>query len=164
MPEQQQSPQVFEPFSRLKLTMGNVNAPVTFEWEAPSPRYHHSLNEIMMELPELIQRLTVGEEVMAGEDNVRFTAVSTTLTESDGVLVCDATAGNIVVSLPTVTLIGKRFLIVKSDSSTNTVTVSAFGNDAIEGSTSKTLSTQFQKVDLVANGVSMWLDEGTGLQ
>jgi hypothetical protein len=164
MTEQQQPQQVFEPFCRLKLTMGNVNAPVTFEWEAPSHRYHAGLNEVMMELPELIQRLTVGQEVMVGESNVRFTVVSTTATESDGILVCDATAGNIIVSLPTATLVGKRLVVVKSDNSVNTVSVTAFGNDMIEGGASKTLTSQFQKVALIANGVSMWLDEGTGLQ
>jgi hypothetical protein len=48
------------------------------------------------------------------------------------------------------------------DSTANAVTVTPFGNDTIEGGPSKTLASQYDKAILTANGVSAWIDEGTG--
>jgi len=64
---------------------------------------------------------------------------------------------------PSATLQGKALILIKETSDANTVTITPFGNDTIEASTSKTLSTQWQKAILKADGVANWLDLGTGL-
>jgi hypothetical protein len=113
-------------------------------------------------LPELLGRLQEEEAEVYGEgQTVRFTAVSTSVTETDDVILCDCSAGAIVVSLFSATKAGGTLIIVKVDSTANAVTVSAYGNDLIEGSASKTLSSQYDKAILLANGVSEWLDLGT---
>lgn len=76
-------------------------------------------------------------------------------------ILCDCSAGSIIVSLVSATKAGKTLVIVKVDSTANTVTVTPFGNDMIEGDPSKTLAAQYDKAILTANGVSVWLDEGT---
>ena len=145
----------------LTLTTGTALAPRNFVFSAPSRRFASELNRLMMVLPDLLERISPEEaEVYAGEQNVRQTAVSTTATESDYLILCDCSAGGIIVSLFSATKSGRTLVIVKVDSTANAVT--PFGNDTIEGDPSKTLASQYDKAILTANGVSTWLDEGTG--
>jgi hypothetical protein len=121
------------------------------------------LNRVMMVLPDLIDRISPEEaEVYAAEQNVVRKAANYTATMSDYLILCDASAGAFVVSLPSATHVGKTLVIVKVDSTANAVTVTPFGNDTIEGASSKTLSAQYDKIIVTADGVSTWLDEGTG--
>jgi adenine/guanine phosphoribosyltransferase-like PRPP-binding protein len=67
-----------------------------------------------MLLPDLIERISPAEgEVYAGEQNVRQTAVSTTATDSDYLILCDCSAGGIIVSLVSATKAGKTLVIVR---------------------------------------------------
>jgi hypothetical protein len=121
------------------------------------------LNNILLVLPELLSRIVPEEELYGGEAlNVRQVAANTTATESDGVILCDCSAGGIVVSLFSATKSGRTLIIIKTDTSDNAVTISAFGNDLVEGSASKSLSAQYQKAILLANGISSWYDLGSG--
>jgi hypothetical protein len=79
----------------------------------------------------------------------------------DSVIIVDTSMGDVTVSLPSATHSGKRLIIVKETSDGNSVTVTPFGNDTIQNDVSKTLSTQWQKAILKADGVSNWLDLGT---
>lgn len=146
----------------LTLTTGTAEAPRSFVFSAPSHRFASELNRLMVVLPDLINRLGLEEAgVYAAEQNVRQTAVSTAATESDYLMLCDCSAGGIIVSLVSATKAGKTLVIVKVDSTANAVTVTPFGNDKIEGLSSKTLASQYDKAILTADGVSTWLDEGT---
>jgi hypothetical protein len=116
----------------------------------------------MLLLPELISRISPEEAEAYGEGlNVRQVAAKTTATESDGVILCDCSAGAIVVTLFSATKSGRELIIIKTDATSNAVTISCFGADDIEGSPSKTLSAQNEKAILLANGVSSWYDLGT---
>lgn len=149
--------------TELTLVTGSAESPVTFTFSSPHHHFAIGLNRLMMLLPDLIERISPEEgEVYAGEQNVRQTAVSTTATDSDYLILCDCSAGGVIVSLVSATKAGKTLVIVKVDSTANAVTVSPFGNDTIEGEPSKTLASQYDKAILTANGVSAWIDEGTG--
>jgi hypothetical protein len=130
-------------------------------FSSPQKHFFQGLNAAIMSVPEILNRLAPEEpEVYAGEQNIRQTAVSTTATESDYMILCDTSAGGLVVSLFSATKAGRTLVIVKVSNDGNAVTVTAFGNDTIEGATAKSLTSQYQKAILTADGVSTWIDEG----
>lgn len=76
---------------------------------------------------------------------------------TDMLILIDATAGNVIVTLPKAsTCGGKPFLVVKVDSSGNTVTVTSYAGDTIEGNATVVLSTQYHKAFIDSDGVSLW--------
>jgi len=66
---------------------------------------------------------------------------SATLRLTDSLIYCDASGGNVTVTLPSATTsIGRRWLFVRIDSSANTVTIQRAGGDDINNAaTSKTI-------------------------
>src|SRR6185312_12971588 len=85
-----------------------------------------------------------------------ITANYTALT-TDQVILADATAGNITVTLPAASTEGNRELFVKKvDSSANTVRVAAAGTDTIDGAASVTLSSQYAWIDIISDGTGRW--------
>jgi hypothetical protein len=93
-----------------------------------------------------------------------FTAVilvnaSITLSFSVNTLVLvNASSTAVTVTLPSSPNVGLAITVVKIDSSTNAVTVSG----SIENVTSKSLTSQYQKLSLIFDGI-VWLDIGSGL-
>jgi hypothetical protein len=91
--------------------------------------------------------------------NVVTYTTSVSVSSTDTIMLLDATAGNVVLTLPAANQLGAgktRFLRIKRiDSSANTVTVQRAGADTIEGVTFLTLLSGYS-VDLIANGVSAW--------
>ena len=71
----------------------------------------------------------------------------------DCVIICDASAGPITVTLPYVTE-GKIFAIKKEDSTANAVTIQPSGTERIDGEANKVLSTQFDYIMLIGDGTS----------
>ena len=147
----------------LTLELGTAENPVSFTLSAPAEEFSERLNALEIVLPSLIEQILPPSELPTGEELVRFIAGNYSVTSSDSVIVVDTSGGNVTVDLPTATLTGKRLVICKETSDANTVTISPFGNDTIESSSSKTLSTQWVKAVLESDGVSNWLDLGTGL-
>jgi hypothetical protein len=146
----------------LTLTMGPTDHPTNFVFSSPHHRYAERLQQLMMLLPELESRICPESELYGGEGlNVRSVAADTTATESDGVILCNCSAGPITVSLFSATREGRTLIIAKTDATANAVTVEPFGADHIELGTSLTLSTQFRKAILVSDGVYTWLNIGT---
>lgn len=82
-----------------------------------------------------------------------------TLTSANGYVLCDATSGNITITLPAASS-RKKFHIKKIDSSVNTVSISRAGSDTIEGNTSLSLAAQYESYTLYNDGVSTWYIEG----
>ncbi len=64
----------------------------------------------------------------------------------------DASSGAVTVMLPSVSNARGVYFFAKQDSSGNAVTVQAAGTDTIEGSTTTTLSAQYDNVTLVPKG------------
>ncbi len=76
-----------------------------------------------------------------------------TLTETDNILLGDATSATFTITLPTaVGINGRRYTIKKTDSSINFVTVDGDGSETIDGDTSFDLELQDEVIEVVSNG------------
>lgn len=80
-----------------------------------------------------------------------------TVTDNDLILLVDATAGNITITLPDA-LIYRQYIIKKIDATVNTVTIDPEGTTQIEFASTKVLTTQGQSVTLTGRntGTSHW--------
>ena len=85
-----------------------------------------------------------------------------TLTANDDVVTCNASSAAFTVTLPSATGSGQKYLVIKTDSSTNAVTLAAAGTDTIEGSSTKSLASQYNKIAVVDIASGLWADLGTG--
>lgn len=79
------------------------------------------------------------------------------VTTSDMAVLADATLGNMNLNLPAVTAAGKLFLLAKTDVSGNYVSITPAGSDKIDGLAVKFLVSQYDKLLLMADGVSNWV-------
>jgi hypothetical protein len=69
----------------------------------------------------------------------------------------DASGGAFTVTLPVAAdNLGRKILIKKIDSSANAVTISGTGSDTIEGSATKSLSSQWSSLYLIAGTSGSW--------
>ena len=88
-------------------------------------------------------------------------STSYTLTISDSVILANAAAGNIVMTLPTaVGINGREYYIKKTDTALNTVTINTTSSQTIDGETSYLLTTQWEYIKIVSNG-SNWVIIGS---
>ena len=83
---------------------------------------------------------------------------NTTLNETHSTVLVDATAGNVVISLPPAAAafsdgIGRMHNIKKIDASANTVTVDGDGAEVIDASATLVLTQRWQSVTIQSNGV-----------
>ena len=82
---------------------------------------------------------------------------------TDQVLLITTGSSSFTVDLPTVSgVTGRKILIIKADSGSGSIIIDPNGSDTIEGSTSKTISSQYGKVAVISDGSSTWYDLGTG--
>ena len=81
-----------------------------------------------------------------------------TLVASDNVILGDASAGNVTITLPLASIAtGYRFQIKKIDSSSNTVTLQRSGSDTIDGSTTAVISVQYVSLAIVSDGSNWYI-------
>lgn len=89
-----------------------------------------------------------------------FTVISTTPVSAVAgeLALVNASAGNMVVNIPlaATALAGAVISVKKTDSTANTVTVTAAGGDGIDDGTTFLLSLQNEVVFLVSDGISKW--------
>lgn len=89
-------------------------------------------------------------------DIVTVTSASYTVLSTDHTILCDCTSNAITVNLPTVASSeGRTLHIKKIDSSGNAVTIDGSGSETIDGSTTKSLSSQWASRIIKSNG-SAW--------
>jgi hypothetical protein len=89
---------------------------------------------------------------------------SYTVSGTDEVVSCNAKSGTATISLPTVAVIGalsRRLTIIKVDSSGNPCAITAFPGQSIDGSSTFSITAQWQYLKLVSTAES-WLIEGSG--
>jgi hypothetical protein len=92
--------------------------------------------------------------------NIAFSSSSattnTTLTETDGINVklINATSGAVTVTLPTAVSNAASFIIKKTDSSTNKVTIDGYSTETIDGGSTYVLNDQYNYVEIVSNGTN----------
>lgn len=88
---------------------------------------------------------------------IRTVTANTTVTATDQIILVDATAGAVTVTLDAATAFGKKEIFIKKiDSSANAATITAAGTDTIDGAASISLATQYASADLVSDGTSKW--------
>lgn len=86
-----------------------------------------------------------------------ITAATYTMDDTDRVIVVDATAAPVAVTLPSAADAEPHFYFIKkTDAGGNAVTVGRAGSDTIDGATSKVLSTQYELLMLVSDRTSVW--------
>lgn len=91
-------------------------------------------------------------------DKVLASQTTTYAATGDEVVIpCDATSAGFTVGLPAAaSYTGKRYTIVKTDSTFNVVTVDGNASETINGATTTTLNTQYEAVTIVSDGTN-WL-------
>jgi hypothetical protein len=83
---------------------------------------------------------------------------SYTMTLNDSIVLVNATAGAITITLPLANeCTQKRISIKKTDASANVVTIDGNGAETIDGTATKTLATQYKSYELVASGGAWWI-------
>jgi hypothetical protein len=115
-------------------------------------------------LPFLLEKLNLGSVGMfPGTAAVTTVVAAYVVTDDDFMILADASAGAFDVSLPAAALErGRTFVIIKADSSGNAVGVVPFGSNKIETVSSKSLTSQGNKVILTSDGSATWWDQMTG--
>jgi hypothetical protein len=90
--------------------------------------------------------------------NFRSITTTTSLDNTYGYVLCDATSAAFTVTLPAANTVaaGTRMYLQKKDSSANAVTVSRASTDTINGATTFSLAAQYNTVTLVSDGVGIW--------
>lgn len=89
---------------------------------------------------------------------IKRVTVSTTMTLNDGIILVDATAGNITITLlPALQWEQKIVTVKKIDSSVNTVTIDADSAELIDGIATKVISTQYTSYDFTSQGGAVWI-------
>jgi hypothetical protein len=89
--------------------------------------------------------------------NVVTLSADTTLDNTHYLVNVDASGGNKTITLPAAAGVTRRiYIIKKSDSSGNTVTIDANGAETIDGATTKVVNTQFAGYTIQCNGTS-WM-------
>jgi len=84
-----------------------------------------------------------------------------TVTATDSIVTASASGGAFTVTLPTaVGITGRQYTIKKTDNSANAVTVGTTSAQTIDGSTTSSLSSQYQYVTVVSDGAN-WSIVGT---
>lgn len=92
---------------------------------------------------------------LPGETVVTKTA-SYTATGAETVILCDATSGNVTISLPALASSAyRKYHVKKIDVSANTCIIDGSGSETIDGSTTFTISVQYRSIQVV-NGTSGW--------
>ncbi|MFJ7269423.1 hypothetical protein ACIQV3_22725 [Streptomyces sp. NPDC099050] len=83
---------------------------------------------------------------------VRTVTASTTVRVIDEVLLVDATAGAITITLISAASTPNQYTIKKVDASVNTVTIDGAGSETIDGAATKVLTTQWETVTVIPSG------------
>ncbi len=89
---------------------------------------------------------------------IRTITTSTTATATDYTVLCDATAGAVVLTLPAVAGITNRiYNLKKIDSSANTCTLDGNASETIDGALTQVISVQWQNVQIQTNGTAWFI-------
>jgi hypothetical protein len=77
---------------------------------------------------------------------------------NDAIILVDATAGNVTITLQAALQWEQKRLIVKKiDASINTVTIDANSTELIDGAATKVISTQYTAHELASQGGAIWI-------
>lgn len=105
---------------------------------------------------ELLRSLfAIRREVNRMGGNVRSVTETDTVLQTDRKVYVDATGGDVVITLPPAADVNDfAFLIMKTDATTNTVTIVGQTGETINGADSKVLYAQFQAIEPLSDGAN----------
>lgn len=97
----------------------------------------------------------------AREVQTREITADRALDATDEVVFVNAAGGAVAVTLPTANAAsGRTYTIIRTDTSTNGVTVAAQGGETIQGTNSLSLTFQYQSMQVKAIGTTTWIIDG----
>ena len=89
-----------------------------------------------------------------------YRSVSATgnVVSGDYLIIADATAGAITLTLPPVALVpGRIYVFKRINSGANTVTVDAYGSETIDGALTHVLSPQWNSITIISDGAAWYI-------
>ena len=98
----------------------------------------------------------VGEAEEGGARTITSSDSPYTPVATDQTIIIDATSGNVTVDLPTAGSGKREFWFKRKDSSANTVTIDGDGSETIDGATTKTLASQYDKLHIHSDLTEWW--------
>lgn len=88
----------------------------------------------------------------------RAITASDSVRPDDYLVLCDATAGAIVLTLPAAAASqGRQVVAKKTDASVNAVTVEGDGAELIDGAANTPLAAQYDSVTVLCDGAAWWI-------
>ncbi len=120
-------------------------------------------SEFIQQMAEEIVGMQGWTGMAASLVHASVTTTPYTATASDGLIPVDATSASATINLPTAASItGKMYVIIKTDSTVNTVTVDASGSETIGGALTAVLRTQNSTAIVYSNGTNWYLVSSGG--
>lgn len=90
--------------------------------------------------------------------STKSVAAAYSIVDSDDLVLCDTTSAGFTVTLPlAATNLGRRFTVLKSDASGNTLTLDGNGSETINGSATKTTTTRYAGWVVQSDGANWWV-------
>lgn len=124
-------------------------------WDTTLKQIENSVGDIQTALAAAGVALDGGGVLPAM--GVRTITVSDSVNGNDTLIIADATAGDITVSLPpAATKEGLEVIVKKISSPPRIVTIQANGTEEIDGTASQTLTVQYEALHLVSDGTAWW--------
>lgn len=148
--------------TQFSLTLTTGTETTAFSFSSEPRRFVRDLNNMLLTLPQLRERLEPAAEIEGLIPTTKISAAegpTYQMTPQDVLILADATLGALQVNLIQAFNEGKRVQVIKVDSSGNAVTVAALSGDTIEGESSVSLTAQYKKTILTADGNQTWFEE-----
>jgi hypothetical protein len=94
-------------------------------------------------------------------NNITTKTANYTALTTDNIILCDATSGAFTITLyPASGNAGRKLTIIKTDTSTNAITIDANGSETINGALTQSLNSQHSTLTLVCDGSNWRIESG----
>ena len=125
-------------------------------WDTTLKQIEKSITDIQLALTAA--GIALDQSGQALTVAIREVSASGPVLESDYIVLVDATSGAVTLDLPAAAdNEGTLVTVKKLDSSVNAITVDANASETIDGTATKTLSTQYETLRLVCDGTEWWV-------
>lgn len=139
--------------------------PLTVALQDPPPLEDAKLSSWLFELRQAVdensetmrQSITALSRYVANPQGT-ITAASYAATDDDYLILADATAGAITITLPpAASLLHHDFIVKRLNSGSNDVIIDGNSSETIDGSTTFTLTVQHDAIRIVSDGTGWWI-------
>lgn len=130
--------------------MSKVNQDPQLGYDDTVSELKRTLSAIFREQAQQINNLVDHYAVT----NVTATTHNEISTEGNALILCDATAANITVNLPSAAGNKAKFYIKKMDATANTVTLEGSGAETIDGTANKVITVQYFCYSIMSDGAN----------